>query len=133
AAAPVGCFQGGIVVGKHRQPDLDFSRNKIMPVMLSLMVSPVTYWGDNSLPVGSSEPRSCPRTNAATSRLIPIDGPPTISTARSPSARPRPPGGVSRGVAVVAMRRAPLFAGGEGRHLPRLGVLGREAGGRPAR
>jgi len=36
AAAPVGCFQGGIVVGKHRQPALDFSRDKIMPVMLSL-------------------------------------------------------------------------------------------------
>jgi len=36
AAAPVGCFQGGIVVGKHKQPPLDFSRDKIMPVMLSL-------------------------------------------------------------------------------------------------
>ena len=36
AAAPVGCFQGGIVVGKHRQPALDFSRDKIIPVMLSL-------------------------------------------------------------------------------------------------
>jgi len=36
AAAPVGCFQGGIVVGKHRQPALDFSRGKIIPVMLSL-------------------------------------------------------------------------------------------------
>jgi hypothetical protein len=37
AAAPVGCFDGGIVVGKHKQPALDFSRDKIMPVMLSLM------------------------------------------------------------------------------------------------
>lgn len=37
AAAPVGCFQGGIVVGKHKQPTLDFSGDKIMPVMLSLM------------------------------------------------------------------------------------------------
>jgi hypothetical protein len=36
AAAPIGCFQGGIVVGKHRQPALDFSRDKIMPAMLSL-------------------------------------------------------------------------------------------------
>ncbi|HEY2304668.1 MAG TPA: hypothetical protein VGI05_02185 [Streptosporangiaceae bacterium] len=36
-AAPVGCFQGGVVVGKHRQPALDFSRDKIIPVMLSLM------------------------------------------------------------------------------------------------
>jgi len=36
AAAPVGCFDGGIVVGKHRQPALDFSRDKIIPVMLSL-------------------------------------------------------------------------------------------------
>jgi hypothetical protein len=36
AAAPVGCFQGGIVVGKHKQPALDFSRDKIVPVMLSL-------------------------------------------------------------------------------------------------
>lgn len=35
-AAPVGCFQGGIVVGKHRQPTLDFSRDKIIPAMLSL-------------------------------------------------------------------------------------------------
>lgn len=35
-AAPVGCFEGGIVVGKHRQPALDFSRDKILPVMLSL-------------------------------------------------------------------------------------------------
>src|SRR5215472_11424618 len=36
AAAPVGCWDGGIVVGKRRQPALDFSRDKIMPVMLSL-------------------------------------------------------------------------------------------------
>src|SRR6516225_7311240 len=36
AAAPVGCFDGGIVVGKHKQPALDFSRDKIIPVMLSL-------------------------------------------------------------------------------------------------
>jgi hypothetical protein len=36
-ATPVGCFQGGVVVGKHRQPALDFSRDKIIPVMLSLM------------------------------------------------------------------------------------------------
>src|SRR5262249_14561388 len=36
AAAPVGCFQGGVVVGKHRQPALDFSRDKIIPAMLSL-------------------------------------------------------------------------------------------------
>ena len=35
-AAPVGCWTGGIVVGKHRQPALDFSRDKIIPVMLSL-------------------------------------------------------------------------------------------------
>ena len=35
-AAPVGCSPGGIMVGKHRQPALDFSRDKIMPVMLSL-------------------------------------------------------------------------------------------------
>ena len=34
AAAPVGCFDGGIVVGKHRQPALDFSRDKIIPAML---------------------------------------------------------------------------------------------------
>jgi hypothetical protein len=37
AAAPVGCWDGGIVVGKHSQPALDFSRDKIIPVMLSLM------------------------------------------------------------------------------------------------
>jgi hypothetical protein len=36
-AAPVGCWDGGIVVGKHRQPALDFSRDKIIPEMLSLM------------------------------------------------------------------------------------------------
>ena len=36
-AAPVGCSQGGIMVGKHRQPALDFSRDKIIPVILSLM------------------------------------------------------------------------------------------------
>jgi len=36
AAAPVGCFDGGIVVGKYKQPALDFSRDKIMPVLLSL-------------------------------------------------------------------------------------------------
>jgi hypothetical protein len=36
-AAPVGCSQGGIMAGKHRQPALDFSRDKIIPVMLSLM------------------------------------------------------------------------------------------------
>jgi hypothetical protein len=36
AGAPVGCFDGGIVVGKRKQPALDFSRDKIMPVMLSL-------------------------------------------------------------------------------------------------
>jgi hypothetical protein len=36
AAAPVGCWNGGIVVGKRKQPALDFSRDKIMPVMLSL-------------------------------------------------------------------------------------------------
>jgi hypothetical protein len=36
-AAPVGCFKGGVVVGMHRQPALDFSRDKIIPVMLSLM------------------------------------------------------------------------------------------------
>lgn len=35
--APVGCWDGGIVVGKHRQPALDFSRDKIISVMLSLM------------------------------------------------------------------------------------------------
>jgi hypothetical protein len=40
AAAPVGCFDGGILVGKHRQPALDFSRDKIIPVMLSLMGQP---------------------------------------------------------------------------------------------
>jgi hypothetical protein len=37
AAAPVGCWDGGILVGKHRQPALDFSRDKIIPVMLALM------------------------------------------------------------------------------------------------
>jgi hypothetical protein len=37
AAAPVGCWDGGIVVGKNRQPALDFSRDKIMPVVLSLL------------------------------------------------------------------------------------------------
>ncbi len=37
AAAPVGCFDGGMLVGKHRQPALDFSRDKIIPVVLSLM------------------------------------------------------------------------------------------------
>ena len=36
SAAPVGCWAGGILVGKHRQPALDFSRDKIIPVMLSL-------------------------------------------------------------------------------------------------
>jgi hypothetical protein len=36
AAAPVGCFDGGIVVGRYKQPALDFSRDKIMPVLLSL-------------------------------------------------------------------------------------------------
>jgi hypothetical protein len=36
AAAPLGCWDGGIVVGKHRQPALDFSRGKILRVMLSL-------------------------------------------------------------------------------------------------
>jgi hypothetical protein len=36
AAAPVGCWDGGIVVGKRKQPAVDFSRDKIMPVMLSL-------------------------------------------------------------------------------------------------
>jgi hypothetical protein len=36
AAAPVGCWDGGIVVGKRKQPALDFSRDKITPVMLSL-------------------------------------------------------------------------------------------------
>jgi hypothetical protein len=36
AAAPVGCLHGGIVAGKHRQPALDFSRDGIIPVMLSL-------------------------------------------------------------------------------------------------
>lgn len=37
AAAPVGCWDGGILVGRHRQPALDFSRDKIIPAMLSLM------------------------------------------------------------------------------------------------
>lgn len=37
SAAPVGCFQGGVAAGTHRQPALDFSRDKIIPVMLSLM------------------------------------------------------------------------------------------------
>jgi len=36
-AAPAGCWDGGIVVGKHKQPALDFSRDKIIPEMLSLM------------------------------------------------------------------------------------------------
>jgi hypothetical protein len=36
AAAPLGCWDGGIVVGGHKQPALDFSRDKIMLVMLSL-------------------------------------------------------------------------------------------------
>lgn len=36
AAAPAGCWDGGIVAGRHRQPTLDFSRDKIIPVMLSL-------------------------------------------------------------------------------------------------
>jgi hypothetical protein len=36
AASPVGCYAGGVVVGGQRQPTLDFSRDKIMPVMLSL-------------------------------------------------------------------------------------------------
>jgi hypothetical protein len=36
AASPVGCYAGGVVVGGHRQPSLDFSRDKIIPVMLSL-------------------------------------------------------------------------------------------------
>lgn len=35
-AAPVGCWDGGVLVGKHRQPALDFSRDKIIPVMLSV-------------------------------------------------------------------------------------------------
>jgi hypothetical protein len=35
-AAPVGCWHGGVAVGTHRQPALDFSRDEIMPVMLSL-------------------------------------------------------------------------------------------------
>jgi hypothetical protein len=35
-AAPVGCFDGGVVVGGHRQPTLDFSRDKIMSVMAAL-------------------------------------------------------------------------------------------------
>jgi hypothetical protein len=35
-AAPVGCFDGGILVGKHTQPALDFSHDKIIPAMLSL-------------------------------------------------------------------------------------------------
>jgi len=33
---PVGGTGGGIVVGTHRQSALDFSRDEIMPVMLSL-------------------------------------------------------------------------------------------------
>lgn len=36
AAAPLGCWDGGVVVGGHRQPALDFSRDKIIAVLVSL-------------------------------------------------------------------------------------------------
>jgi hypothetical protein len=35
AASPAGCYAGGVVVGGQRQTTLDFSHDKIIPVMLS--------------------------------------------------------------------------------------------------
>jgi hypothetical protein len=37
AASPVGCVGGGGVAGGLKQPALDFSRDKIVPTMLSVM------------------------------------------------------------------------------------------------
>jgi hypothetical protein len=37
AASPVGCDVGGVVAGGLKQPALDFSHDKIMPTMLSVM------------------------------------------------------------------------------------------------
>jgi hypothetical protein len=39
-AGPAGCWPGGVFAGGQKQPALDFDRDKIIPVMLSLMGQP---------------------------------------------------------------------------------------------